>query len=262
MRDYMYHFVTRKEADGLSFLERQEIEQQKIYARADKTFEAMFLRDIESAPIPCVHDPECRGEECKAVPDYRREAEEKFRRTIASIEPAMTAKGAKSAPSQGPSIQLSKHAATALSQPKISAMKSKSLSSGPNARLSASLITNRKKTPPPTNPSPMRYAAATAASRNTVGYSKGRSTSAAIRKANLQGKESNLIVQQEIPDAKLPPALYIHRYGMPNVGTEMWRLCKEFGYFDEDDTIAESQNAERLKDLWREQAEEDFQFVL
>ena len=262
MRDYMYHFVTKKEADGLNFLERQEIEQQNRYDRADKTFEAMLLRDIESAPIPCVHNPECRGEECKAIHEYRQEAEEKFKRTMASIKTDRTKVEKNSALPESPSIKPRKCAATALSQPKASGTKPKSLSSAPKSRLPASLMSNRKKTPPPTNPSPMRYAAAAAASRNTLGYSNGRSTSAALRKTILQGKDCKSVEQRETPDTSLPPALYIHKYGMPKVGTEFWRLCKDFGYFDEDNTAADFHGVERSKDIWKEQAEEEFQFIL
>ena len=65
MRGAMDVFATRKGPDGLSHVEREEQRQQKVWDKLDRQTEAELLRNVESDPIPCFHDPECPGELCK-----------------------------------------------------------------------------------------------------------------------------------------------------------------------------------------------------
>lgn len=98
----------------------------------------------------------------------------------------------------------------------------------PASKLKAtSSLLGSKKTRAPTNPSSMRHTAATANSKTTVGYSKGRNVS-----SKLQGKTSS-----EEPAKKTihSPETYMQLYGPPPFGSEMWMRCKAAGCFDEDD---------------------------
>lgn len=69
----------------------------------------------------------------------------------------------------------------------------------------------------------------------------------------------------EIQDrALLPPAIYIERYGVPSVGSDMWIRCKDAGCFDhhehEEEGLGGAGGA--LEDYFREEAERDFFLVL
>ncbi|MCJ1286629.1 hypothetical protein MMC26_005975 [Xylographa opegraphella] len=256
VRDYRDYFMNRPDDSGLSRNQRREMERQKAVEMEDKKIEAMMVRDMESALIPCLHEPECSEDECKDLPEIRRKAEERFKTSMAFIEPAEIRQKKKNATSRAPSNILSKQAAGALSQPKptVSIMAAKI--PAPKSRLPFAQISSRKQAAMPSNPSPMRHTAATVASRNTMGYSKGRVTSACIRNVGMfkEPKES--------PDTSLPPALFIEKYGIPSIGSDMYLRCKHAGCFKDDDDANELRGAERLEALWREQAEEEFEFTL
>lgn len=285
-RGYMRHFLNKPDAEGLSYYDRKDQEEQKRSEYLDKMYEAMSLRAFDSADVPCVHYPECAGEDCKDMPEIRRKAEEKFQQTMAEIDgkvPVPQTGSKTKAPkttmaARAPSATLSKHAATALSQSKPSAAAKSTITSNaaPKPRLPSSLLPiNRKKTPPPTNPSPMRHTAASAASKQTMGYSKGRATSATLRKTVLPPTTSTrapfhgstkatvppATQHSDEPDTSLSPVLYIQRYGVPRVGSEMWNLCARSGCFDDDDGEEVREREEgrlRLEAMWRREAEEEF----
>ena len=261
--------MTREGPDGLSHVEREEQRLQRIYDIADRKMEALMQRDMDSTPIPCIHYPECPTEICKDTAEARKAAEEQYKKTIATIEAETAPAKMKSLPSKGPSTLKSKVAAAALSLPKQSgpAFKSTSKPSIPPAkpRLTTSLASRPQKTVAPTNPSPMRHNAAVAASKTTMGYSKGRATSATLRKSVLQNKDVRT-GSNEIPDTSLAPAEYIRRYGVPRVGSEMWIRCRAVGCFDEDEgpTLEEIFAGDRphgLDTLLREEAEQEFQLT-
>jgi len=289
-RGYMRHFLNKPDAEGLSYYDRKDQEEQKRSEYLDKMYEAMSIRAFDSADIPCVHYPECAGEDCKDMPEIRSKAEETFQKTMAEIDGKVLAlkTGSKTkAPkttmaARAPSSTLSKHAATALSQSRPSTTIKSTIkptiksNAAPKARLPSSLLpSNRKTTPPPTNPSPMRHTAASAASKQTMGYSKGRATSATLRKTvlpsthsakapshgNTTTKAAPTTQHSDEPDTSLSPGLYIQRYGVPRVGSEMWNLCARTGCFDEDDGEEMREREEgrlRLEAMWREEAEEEF----
>ena len=250
--------MNRPDDSGLSRNQRREIERQKAIEREDKKNEAMMLRDMESALMPCLHELHCSGDECKDIPEIRRKAEEKFKTTMASIESSVVPEIKKTAISKAPSNTLSRHAAGALSQPKpsVSGMAAKAQAPAPKIRLPFSQTSSRKQALRPSNPSPMRHIAASVASRNTMGYSKGRVTSASIRSTRMFNDP------KDNPDISLSPALFIEKYGMPSIGSEMYLRCKHSGCFDEDGNEDEIRGAERLEALWREQVEEEFEFTL
>ena len=269
MRGAWAHFMTREGPDGLSHVEREEQRLQRIYDIADRKMEALMQRDIDSTPIPCTHYPECPTEICKDTVVARNAAEEQYQKTIATIEAETLPATKKSIPSKGPSTVKSKVAVASLSLPKQSgpALKTARPNTAPVIpRLTTSLVARPKKTPAPTNPSPMRHNAAVAASKTTLGYSKGRATSATLRKTVLPKNEVNT-GSNEIPDTSLAPAEYIRRYGIPRLGSEMWIRCKAAGCFDEDEgpsleEIFAGDQPHGLDTLLREEAEQDFQLTI
>ena len=269
MKGALAYYMTRKGDDGLSHVEREEQRQQKVWDRMDRISDAALQRDIDGDPIPCTHYPECPGEVCKDTIQARKEAEDQYQRTVAEIEAETAPLPKKSTPSYGPSALKTKAANATLSQPKASALTPKITSKpgGPSAksRLNSNLVSRPRKTALPTNPSPMRHTAATAASKTTMGYSKGRAASATLRKTVLPAKPPKTN-ENEIPDAEMAPADYIQRYGVPKFGSEMWIRCKSSGCFDE----AQGPSLEEifgggqpggLGAYLREEAEQDFQLT-
>lgn len=261
--------MTKEGPDGLSHAEREEQRLQRIYDIADRKMEALMQRDIDGTPIPCTHYPECPTETCKDTVEARKAAEEQYHKTLATIETETAPATKESLPSNGPSTLKSRVAAASLSLPKQSGPVFKTASK-PNIanakpRLTTSLIARPKTRPAPTNPSPMRHNAAVAASKTTMGYSKGRATSATLRKTVLPKKEVKTS-SNEIPDTSLAPAEYIRRYGVPQVGSEMWIRCRAVGCFDEDvgpnlEEIFAGDHPHGLDALLRKEAEQDFQLT-
>ena len=255
-RDYRDYFMNRPDDSGLSRNQRREMEREKILEAEDKKLEAMMMRDLEIDLTPCLHEPDCPGGECKDMPEIRRKAEESYKKTMASIQPTENKEKKKTVTSRAPSSSISRHAAGIFSQPKAFIPRMAVKVPAPKSRVPFSQISGRKQAPVPSNPSPMRHTAATVASRTTVGYSKGRVTSASIRTAGIF-KEP-----KDVPDDSLPPASYIEKYGVPPIGSEMYFRCMHAGCFKEDDNADVLRGAERLETLWREQAEEEFEFKL
>ena len=269
MRGALGYFMTRKADDGLSHLEREELRRQKIWDMADRRVDAALQRDIDSEPIPCTHYPDCPGELCKDTIQARKDAEEQYQKTLAAIDAETTPGTKKLNSSNGPSALKSKVAAATLSQPKgsASALRATPKAGIPSAksRLNTNLTSRPKKTRLPINPSPMRHTAATAASKTTIGYSKGRTASATLRRTVLPVRATKTD-ETRIPDAELAPAEYIQRYGVPKFGSEMWLRCKYAGCFDEDEgpsleEVSGVGELDALDVLLRQEAEQDFQLT-
>lgn len=264
---FLHHFMTRVGDDGLTFYEREERDMQKANELAEKMNEALLLRDFESVTIPCVHHQECLNE-CSASIENKKLAEEKYQKTKAALlaVPEQTKAVSKNpAQSQGPSILNSESAVAALSQPNRTALAPKSRPSSKSSLAAAkptAILPRSKKTPQPTNPSTMRHNAASANSKTTIGHSKGRATSAALRKTALPFKDITKAAEHR--DATLAPGLYVERYGVPKLGSEQWIRCKNAGCFEEEEVDLQDSAGGRniLDELLREDAEQDFQFVL
>ena len=249
--------------------------------KLEKEIEAKMQRDIDSMGYPCTHYPECPGEDCKDALEARKEAEEKFQKTMAALnnKPVPVSQSQpkpKPAENKAPSTLSSKSAATALSQPRPKApvpprAKPNTTNNPLKSKLPSSLISSRKRTPPPTNPSPMRHAAAIAASKTTMGYSRGRTTSNTLRKSNnipSSSTDKENKPKTEIPDTTLTPADYVKRYGVPPVGSAMWIRCTTGNLFGDDD-IREADGVKNLggdgrgiEELIREEAEVEFVWKL
>lgn len=214
--------------------------------------------------MSCFCEVECWGDECKQSIARRKEAQATYKKTMAALETKYLAKAKKGPERKGPTLTTSKAAAAALSNPKRSAT---NLASTKNPAASAkkpvSIVARGKKTLAPTKASEMRHATATAASRTTIGYSKGRVASAGMRKTVLPGKENKDV--DFVPDYSLAPALFIQKYGVPRVGSEKWLECQMVGCFDEakkdpnedlGDTVSAENDA--LARYFQEEAEKDF----
>ncbi|KAL8734433.1 MAG: hypothetical protein Q9181_003213 [Wetmoreana brouardii] len=264
------HFANQPDAEGLSYIQRKEMEEKILYEWLDKKQMADITLAADSQPISCLCDPECWGDECKQNIKRRKDAQETYNKTIAAIGAHPPGSSEKPQKAKGPSIGTSKAAAAALSHPKRSGPSTKPpVKSSAPVKTPMAVLSRGKRTPPPTNPSVMRHNAAVAASKTTMGYSKGRATSAAMRKTALPGKENQ--VPEVMPDYSLAPATFIKRYGVPRYGSEKWLECKMAGCFDEDDenwvravkkdddlgdTV--KANDDGIADYFREEAEKDF----
>lgn len=120
-----------------------------------------------------------------------------------------------------------RNAAAALSRPGSSATVRSD-----TVRSSSAAAKARKTPTPQANVSNARHAVATASSRTTVGYSRGRSVSSALpNKPTAAGKKTSQ------PKAIVSPEMYVQLYGAPPVGSEMWARCEEAGCLPEQDVV-------------------------
>lgn len=280
-RNFLQHFATRVGDDGLSHIEREAKQRQKDAEIADKKADALLLREFESMHMPCIHNPECIDMECTINLDNRKAAEEKYQATLAALstsppKPQNPVPVKKPVQTRAPPSTLtSKSAVAALSiskphpVPNKKPTTTKSPSSIPFSSKPSTSILSRKKrnpAPQPSNPSPMHHTALAAASKTTIGRSKGRVTSAALKKATLSPADETQKQQQPQRDHTLAPQVYIDRYGVPVVGSEMWIRCKTAGCFDELESSSEREEEGRsritaLENLFRQEAERDFELV-
>ncbi|KAL8996685.1 MAG: hypothetical protein Q9169_003857 [Polycauliona sp. 2 TL-2023] len=257
------HFANQPDSNGLSFIQRQEMEEKLTSEYLDRKGEAEIQLAMDIEPMSCTCDPECWGDECKQNPIRKKAAQEAYKKSMADLEEMIHGPSKKPTKARGPTVSTSKAAATALSNTKrpVLAAKAQQKSIAPVKR-SMPILSRNKKTPPPTNPSEMRHAAAVAASKTTMGYSKGRATSATMRKTVLPGKENQ--GPEVVPDYSLPPGAFIKRYGVPRYGSEKWLECKIAGCFDEDYTEQDlgeavtAENDDAIADYFRKEAEKDF----
>ncbi|MCJ1309972.1 hypothetical protein MMC25_003633 [Agyrium rufum] len=274
----MSYFLNEPDGSGLSFNERREMETKEQQEKARKAMEAEMIRDVDSYLIYCIHTPDCPGELCRSTTEARKAAEEQYQRTMIELgNPSKEITSTKKVfiGSKGPSIAISKQAASALSQPNsknTTPLAASRVPAAPKTRRPSPLVQNKRRTPPPTNPSSTRHIALEAASRTTVGYFKGRATSSTLRKtidgkppqpngrSRISRQNSKLYSKVGVPVSDLAPAMYIQRYGIPEVGSDMWMMCKAAGCFNKDEEdSAESTSGPSVQDWFKEQAEEDFE---
>ncbi|KAL8968384.1 MAG: hypothetical protein Q9197_004912 [Variospora fuerteventurae] len=259
------HYANRPDAEGLSYIQRKELEEKETNEYLNQKAEAEIMLAADSTPMSCLCDVECWGAECKESIARRKAAHETYRKTIAALESKYLPKPAQAAEKKGPTIRTSKAAATALSQNNrpLATGKNPALKpSGPSKRPVSVLPLGNKKAAP-LNVSERRHAVATAASKTTMGYSKGRVTSAAMRKTILPGGKKSPD-GEIVPDYKLAPAVFIQRYGVPKFGTQKWLECKSTGCFDENTDVNEGLGSkvtakdDALARYFQEEAEKEF----
>jgi hypothetical protein len=182
---YDYH-MNKPDADGLSHLERDRLKDQEEFRTARLKEEAALMRQVDCLPVVCFHEPECE-DECTDMAEVRRKAQAKYEKTIADLckptlpaQPTLKSKPTTSFTKTLPTRPKSGLATKGVSIPPL---KSKAIpparpvSRAPLASKPPSTsISSRKATPLATN-NTARHNAAVAASKTTLGYSKGRRVS-------------------------------------------------------------------------------------
>jgi hypothetical protein len=154
---------------------------------------------------------------------------------------------------KGPATIASRKAASALSvAPKSSVVPLKTLKPKP----APSFLSRPKPTPPaPANNSII----AVAASRSTIGYTRGRNASTALKKreGGMNRSVSNL---SQSSDTTITPARFAEKEAGP--GSEEWRRLKFLGAFDVDNEDLEPALGGGLPEFLRRDDEDDEEFVM
>ncbi|KAI9697595.1 MAG: hypothetical protein M1836_004545 [Candelina mexicana] len=244
--------------EGISRFERREME---LDAAHEKKVEALIAKSIEETPTIGYNVPEFPGDETIISRLKKREAEEQGKKKTGAAAAKPNTTNKKPLASKGPSGTVARTAAAALSQPKASVAALKPKDTNTKAKLPSSLIKGNKKTPQPTNPSPMRHTAATAASRTTLGYSHGRATSSSLKRGTLPRQGQNSVTSAGSSENTITPALFAQKKGNPEIGTEEWRRMTVYGLFDDDEENVEDALKGGSADLlaWDDELDQDFQ---
>jgi hypothetical protein len=166
-------------------------------------------------------------------------------------------------PSKGPATITSRKAASALSvAPNAPLTAAKTANNAIAPKRATSFLVGGKKTEAPAllNPSVMRHTAASAASRSTIGYTKGRSASSVLkmRSGGLPQSTSNL---SDGSDTTIIPSSYAQNQG-PQVGNDNWRRLMFLGLFDTDDEDLEPGLRGVLPDCLRKDEDAEVDFVM
>jgi hypothetical protein len=144
----------------------------------------------------------------------------------------------------------------------VSVLSSKPQTRLPSAAMKETASSMQKKklahNPKPTNPSLMRHNAAVAASRTTLGYSKGRNVS-----ANLSTKRLPVpnIKAGNIDPSTIHPQEFKELCGELPIGSKMWQRFRAYGLFDNEEGD-EDDLADQLYGMDMQSEEEDEVFQL
>lgn len=176
--------------DGLTRKERQWREEQAAHEKRvddmiQKQFENMELRGINVRETP---DEPCADEIRQKKLAAERQSQDKLAKAKTG--------------SRGVSTIKSRNAAAALSQQPTSTLPRPRTNTAQTSRPLSSRLTAKKPTPPPSNQSAMRHTAATANSRSTLGYTKGRNASSTLSgksfKPHADQRSQSPIISQEM----------------------------------------------------------------
>ncbi len=188
--------------------------------RKEEEAHAMILQEIEDKLREEMAKPWSMEDDEDNVVDAMIAAGPKKLLNQSSNVDTIKAKGAVSALSSKPPTRLP----SAATKETASSMQKKK----PTSSVSAT-----KKNPlQQTNPSPMRHNAAVAASKTTIGYSKGRSVSSILPKKSAQVVS---VKSENIDQSKIHPLEFRELYGEPPMGSKMWDRFREYGLFDNDE---------------------------
>ncbi|KAE8349133.1 hypothetical protein BDV28DRAFT_141888 [Aspergillus coremiiformis] len=197
--------------DGLTKRERKLQEDSIAY---DQMMDEMILKQVESIGFEELSDVEQHSELCvEEAPQHRIET---------GRSRGMSSRGKYI--SNIPTIR-ARDAATALSGTERTLRPRPVSVPKPKSRVASSLFTSSRKPRMPTNPSSMYHTAATANSRTTLGYTKGRDVS-----CKLHGKAPMVTAtkEQAIPHGIFSPDTYLRPSGTPPLETDL-------GLFPHDD---------------------------
>lgn len=227
-------------SDGLTKRERKFKEDSIAF---DKMMDEMMLKQIASVSLADFND--------------REEFEEPIMRGVrlSRSKERRVNLNASSRPTSSASTIRSRDAASALSWTKPSTVRTRPTSVRlPKPRMTSPLFSS-KRTRAPTNPSTMRHTAAVASSKTTLGYSRGRSVSNALRGMAPQPKKQT--TSKDI----LSPETYMELYGPPPFGSNMWIRCKTAGCFDEESNQDDGSD-EALPTFGEDEEAQNFQLTL
>lgn len=190
------------------------------------------------------------------VPETFQNLNKKQPRTM---EPAKKIGKVPQLTSRAPGTIASKKAASALSvAPKSAAVPPKT--SRPATKPITSLLSRSKPiAPPPVDRSSTRHTTAAAASRSTLGYTKGRSASGALhkREGGMTRSISNL---SQGSDTTITPARFAENE--TGLGSDDLRRLKFLGAFDVDDEEVEPGLRGVLPECLRKSEEDEEEFVM
>jgi hypothetical protein len=251
MRGWLSFYHNPVDKNGVSLKEKQFEEE---CAKAHKDAEEKILKQIEELDWTIGDVPETfKNLPVKDADDKQINAANKKR----SMNLATSNKGPPTVASRKAASAL----AVALKAP-IAATKTENTIVA--SKKATSLLARGKKVaaPTPINPSPMRHTAAVAASRSTIGYTKGRSASNVLkmRTGGLPRSTSNM---SDGSDTTITPTSYAQKQGQEAVNDD-WRRLMFLGVFDTDDEDLEPGLSGVLPDCLRkdEDAEADFVMTL
>lgn len=170
-----------------------------------------------------------------------------------AMEPAKKITSVPKLPGKGPGTITARRAASALSSaPKAPAVAPK-LSKPPTKPVSSFTPFARSKPAP--LPSTSHAATAAAASRSTLGYTKGRSASGMVQKRERGPMERSVSNMSQGSDTTITPARYAEKETGP--GSEEWSRLKFLGAFDVDEEELEPGLRGALPECLRGGIEED-----
>lgn len=260
--------------NGLSRIEREAEEGYQRSAReCDTAVLKMMEEDWTVGDVPETFRPQ-RNKTKPSLPQVVP--------PTASRKPPSDVKKPHSQSLKGPGTLVSKRAASALALPSQPAALPAKTSKPPVPKLPF-LSSRPKPTPAPSNASTMRQAVAVAASRSTIGYTKGRSASAGIlsHKASsgppaapraertLQRSVSTASSASTASDVTITPARFFARESELELERE-WRqpsFLKAFEQLDDNGEEGEGEEEEgrlggALAECLRREDEEDEGFVM
>ena len=155
----------------------------------------------------------------------------------------------KAAKDSGINTLRAKRAADALSQSRVPsvAMKPTASSLQKSQRKPTFLVSNSRKTPGPTNPSPMRYKAAEAVSKTTIGFPRARHAPSILpQRSKPAAKHTDTTAVPRGKQSDIHPAQFRELYGDPPEGSDMWVRLRQHELFMEE--VGEYNEADDLFD--------------
>lgn len=257
MRGRYSHFHNKLDKNGLTRLER---ELEESYIKSANEADERFLKTLEEEEWTVGDVPET----------FRHLRKKKQDQQIPLV--ADQPKRAIPVQNRAPATIASRSAASALSVvPKTSITQPRVTQ--PNPKRAVSFLSRPKPRPAPlatTNPPTLRNTASTAASRSTIGYSKGRSASGALQKKDetvragtLQKRTGGMMRSvsnmSQGSDTTITPARFVQKQGAED---EEWKKRLAFlSAFDVEDEDLEPGLRGTLPECMRND-EDDEEFVL
>jgi hypothetical protein len=241
MRGWQSYYYDPVDENGVS---KKEKEFDKAVTNALNEADEKIRRAVEDVQWTVGDVPETFGNRFKGMDD--------------TVTTSGQAKNTSKLSSKGPATVTSKMAAAALS------VIPKATPSVPNSvkiksKPATSLLAQGRKTaiPMPTNQSEMRYTTAAVASRSTIGYTKGRSTSHVLN----TGFGGQSRPTRPGSSATITPSRFGQIQHSEDVRDE-WRRLDFLGVFDTDDEDIEPELRGGLPDCLRKDDEYEEEFVL